>query len=162
MPAARRTGRKKEEVKPSHEERVSDLLDGIEVETSDLSDLAERDRKNRERSSKKDKNAEKTKKVSYVKKPFAVRSKIGAALLTASVILGFFGMHQAVATRGQMDMTAAAFILCSFIVAAASLWYSIIAFLEDECSYRLAKICLVLSVFIIIAWIVMIVIGIRG
>lgn len=99
--------------------------------------------------------------VSYVKKPFAVRSKMAALLTAASLALGGSGMYAAVTTQGGATLTHGAMGFCSIVLAVAALWYGGISFLEDDKNYILAKLAIPVSVLLLAAWAVVIVMGLQ-
>jgi len=99
--------------------------------------------------------------VSYVRKPLAKRSLFSAGFLAAAVLLGIWGIYGAVVTQGQAELSSAAKVLCSMVLTAVSLWYGGISFLEKEKNYILARVCIVLGGILMIAWVAMIVLGMR-
>ena len=100
--------------------------------------------------------------VSYVKKPFAVRSKMSMILTAAALALGGGGIYQAVTTQGQASITFGAMGFCSIFLSVIAIWYGIIAFWEDDKNYILAKLGIGVSLLMLAAWTGIIIIGLRG
>ncbi|MFR5601598.1 MAG: calcium:proton exchanger [Lachnospiraceae bacterium] len=102
------------------------------------------------------------KKVSYIKKPLAKRSFLcigftaaGLIFLIASLILGIKG-------QGNAGLNAGACGLCSIIMSVLALWYALLSFAEKEKNYILARIGVCISGVIMILWICMMIIGMKG
>lgn len=100
--------------------------------------------------------------VSYVRKPLAKRSLFGIGFLTAAILLGVLGIRGAVVTQGQAELTSAAMVLCSMVLTVVALWYGGISFLEKEKNYILARVCIGVGGILLIAWAVMIIMGMQG
>lgn len=100
--------------------------------------------------------------VSYVRKPFAVRSKMSMILTAAAAALGGTGIYQAVVTQGQASLPYGAMGLCSILLSVIAIWYGAISFLEDDKNYILAKFGIGISVLLLAAWTGIIMIGLRG
>lgn len=102
------------------------------------------------------------KRVSYVKKPLAKRSVMAAILTGAALCLFGTGTYLSVKSQGQAPLNVAAVMFCSLIVALFGVWYGLISFLEKEKNYILAKVSLVVGGLMLFAWILMIIVGLRG
>lgn len=100
--------------------------------------------------------------VSYVKKPLAKRSLISIGLMVAAVFLLVLGLAEAVQTQGQAGLRVAAMGFCSILVGLFAIWYGVTAFLEKEKNYILARIGISVSGGLLVVWLVMIIIGLRG
>lgn len=100
--------------------------------------------------------------VSYIKKPFARRSKMSIFLAAAALGLGAAGIYGGVVTQGQAALTSAALGLCSMITAVLAVWYGAISFLEEEKNYVLARVGIVVGGILLAVWIATIVIGVRA
>lgn len=103
--------------------------------------------------------AEKKRKISYIKKPFARRSKIGLVL----VLVGFFlcGVSLALSVRvqGQGEMDVAAWAVSSFLFAFTAMCYGGFSFLEPERNYLLARIDLIAGGILLLFWICVVIAG---
>ena len=102
------------------------------------------------------------KKVSYIRKPFAVQSKWSLGLCAAGLLLFAGAVWLAVREQGQSGMYVGALGFSSIVFSLLGLWYSIQAFLEKEKNYILARISAPVSGLLIILWAVMIIIGVRS
>lgn len=100
--------------------------------------------------------------VSYVRKPFAARSKMSIILTIAALALGGVGIGEAVTTQGQAGLPYGAMGLCSIFLSVIAVWYGAISFLEDDKNYILAKLGIGISVLLLAAWTGIIIIGLRG
>lgn len=100
--------------------------------------------------------------VSYVRKPFAKNSFFCIGLSLAAFFLFAAGLWQAVKAQGQAGLHVAAMGFCSLLVAGFSIWYGRLSMLEKEKNYILARIGAVISAVLILIWLVMIIIGMRG
>ena len=100
--------------------------------------------------------------VSYVRKPFAGRSKMSAILIGAALLLGGTAICSAVATKGQATLTHAAMALCSMFLSVIGIWYGGISFLEDDKNYILAKLGIGLGIAMLAGWAVIVVMGLGG
>ena len=105
---------------------------------------------------------DKPKKVSYIRKPLAKHSKWSLGLSAAGLLLFAGTMYIAVKEQGQSGMYAGALGFSSMVFSILGLWYSVHAFREKEKKYRLARINLLISGILVLAWLVMIIIGIRS
>ncbi len=97
--------------------------------------------------------------VSYVKKPFARRSRISFILTAAALSLGGVGIYQAVVTQGNASLTYGAMGLCSIFLSAIAILYGGFSFLEQDKNYILAKFGIGISVIMLAGWAVVIIIG---
>lgn len=119
------------------------------------------------RKARKEKNIREQKKaaagrVSYVKKPLSVRSCFCLGLAAAALLFGYVGIRAGVLTRGKAELQAGALGLCSILCSLVSAGYGIGSFREKDKKYILARLGLVLDVLLLIAWVAVIVIGVRG
>ena len=96
-------------------------------------------------------------KVSYIKKPFA-KSSFPSALLAAAALC-FMTISLWLKTQGNASLFAAALGFCSIVTAAASLIYGILALLEKEKNYRIAKVSTAIAGIEILIWLIIIVIA---
>ena len=103
-----------------------------------------------------------THKISYVKKPFAKKSLIAAALTAAAALLCFFALRLSVAAQGNAGLNAAASAFCSLLVSFFAAGYAGLSFLEKDKNYILARISLVLSLILAVFWIGLIITGWKG
>lgn len=120
-----------------------------------------------ERRKRKEKNIREMKeasanRVSYVRKPLAKNSFWAAGFLAASLVFGGLGIYGGVVTRGQAALSSAALGLCSIVLAAVSVWYGGISFLEKEKNYILARIVIVIGGAVLIGWAFAIILGMGG
>lgn len=100
--------------------------------------------------------------VSYVKKPLAKRSFMAAGLVAAGLCLFAAGMYFGVKSQGQAPLNVAAAMFCSLVVCLVGLWYGALSFLEKEKNYILAKVSLVVGGLLVFAWILIMIVGLRG
>lgn len=100
--------------------------------------------------------------VSYVRKPFARRSRMSVLLAAAALALGGWGLFKAVKTQGQAPLVCGAMGLCSILLSIVAVWYGGISFLEDDKNYVLAKLGIALGVLMLAGWAVIIKIGLGG
>lgn len=107
-------------------------------------------------------NAQTTKKVSYIRKPFARQSKWSLGLCAAGLLLFAGAMILAVREQGQSGMYVGALGFSSLAFSLFGLWYGVHSFWEKEKNYILARISTPLSGLLVIVWLVMIIIGIRS
>ncbi len=92
------------------------------------------------------------KRVSYIRKPLAGRSVIGAFLLLAALLFLGFCVYTAYATRGGAAFSVGGPALCSILCAFSAFWYHVAAFREKDKNYRLARIGIVLSAVLLAFW----------
>lgn len=100
--------------------------------------------------------------VSYVKKPFARNSLFCIGLAVAALAFLAAGLTLSVRTQGQAELNAGAMGFCSLLVSLAAVWYGIRSFREKEKNYILARIGTGIGCVLILAWVVMILLGMRG
>ena len=100
-----------------------------------------------------------TTRVSYVRKPFARRSRISFILTAAALSLGGIGIYQGVMTEGNASLTYGAMGLCSIFLSAIAILYGGFSFLEQDKNYILAKFGIGISVMMLVGWAVVIIIG---
>ncbi|MFR3727914.1 DUF6142 family protein [Lacrimispora sp.] len=104
----------------------------------------------------------KQKKVSYIRKPFARKSFLSLGLSVGALVLGIIGIASSVMAAGQAQLNVAAVCFCSLIISFVSLGYGVLSFFEKEKKYILSRIGIGISGVLVILWIVLIIIGIRG
>ena len=98
-------------------------------------------------------------KVSYIKKPFAKNSFVAAGLAAAALVFYAAAISFSYYTQGNAPLAAAALGFCSIVTAAASLIYGILALLEKEKNYRIAKVSTAIAGIEILIWLIIIVIA---
>lgn len=125
---------------------------------------SEKQRTREERKARNRREAELTasSRVSYVKKPFAGRSLICIGLMVVALIFFLVGLFQAVKSQGQAGLSMAAVCFCSILVSLFSIGYGIRSFSQKDKNYILAKIGIGVSGLLMVIWLVMIIIGLRG
>lgn len=124
--------------------------------------MASKARREKNRREIKESAISRTPRVSYVRKPFASRSKISMFLTAAALLLGGGGIYGAVSTQGQATQTHGAMGLCSMILSAFAIWYGGISFLEDDKNYILARLGIGISVLVLIGWALVVAVGLGG
>ena len=90
--------------------------------------------------------------VSYVRKPLAKHSLWAAGFLAVSILFGAAGIYGGVVTQGQAALQAAAFGLCSMVLAITAVWYGGLSFMEKEKNYLLARIVMVIGIAVLLGW----------
>lgn len=105
---------------------------------------------------------QKQKKVSYIRKSYAKSSFLSLGLAMGALALGGIGISSAVMTAGQAQLNVAAVCFCSLVISFFSLAYGALSFLEKEKKYILSKIGMGISVILILIWMVLIIIGVKG
>lgn len=121
--------------------------------------MASKARKGRKRREIRETVVDRPPRVSYVKKPFSVRSRISMLLAMAALFLGGAGLRAAVVTQGQATLTHGAMGLCSILLCGGAIWYGGISFLEDDKNYLLARLAIAASVLMLAGWFAVLVIG---
>ncbi|MCD8221002.1 MAG: calcium:proton exchanger [Clostridiales bacterium] len=98
-------------------------------------------------------------KISYVKKPFAEKSRysLGASLL--AMVFAGVSLGLSIAHEGQGELNIAAWGVSSMIFAVTALIYGALSFVEPEKNYLLSKIGMGIGGCLVIFWIVMIAAG---
>ena len=104
----------------------------------------------------------KQKKVSYIRKPFAKKSFLSLGLSVGALVLGIIGITSSVMAAGQVQLNVAAVCFCSLLISFFSIGYGVLSFFEKEKKYILAQIGIAVSAVLVILWVVLIIIGIRG
>lgn len=104
----------------------------------------------------------KGKKVSYIRKPFARRSFLCLGLAVGALILGSLGLISSVMSAGDAPLNVAAVCFSSMVVCAVSLGYGMLSFLEKERKYILSKVGVGISGLLLLFWLVLIIIGLKG
>ncbi|MEG0216086.1 MAG: calcium:proton exchanger [Hungatella sp.] len=100
--------------------------------------------------------------VSYVKKPLAPRSRIAIGLALAGAALLIAGVYASVRAMGAAELYVAAIGFCSLLVSVFAVWYGVASFYEKDMNYILAKIGIVIGTIVIVFWLLMMMIGMRG
>ena len=124
--------------------------------------MASKARKEKNRREIKETALTKSSRVSYVRKPFAARSKMSMVLTVAALLLGGGGLYGAVTTQGQATLTHGAMGLCSMLLSVAAIWYGGMSFLEDDKNYILARLGIALGVLMLAGWAAVVAIGLGG
>lgn len=101
-------------------------------------------------------------KISYIKKPFARKSFYCIGLAAVALILGGVSLFISVRNQGQAGLNAGALGFCSLLIGAFSVGYGALSFWEREKNYILSKIGLFMGGSLVVFWVCMIVIGLRG
>ncbi len=100
--------------------------------------------------------------VSYVRKPFARRSRISFILAAEALIFGGAGLYRGVTTQGQAELVCGALGFCSVFLSLIAVWYGGISFLEENKNYILAKLGIATGVLLLAAWTYIIIMGLGG
>lgn len=100
-----------------------------------------------------------TSRVSYIRKPFAVRSIFASGLCIASLILLIIGFRQAVKTAGEIPLNYLVMCLFSIIFAVLGLYYAIRSFFEREKDYLLSKISFLFTSLEVLFWVLVLLMG---
>ena len=100
-----------------------------------------------------------TERVSYIRKPFAVRSVFSSLFALVALVLLILGFRQAVETAGQIPLNYLVMCLFSIIFSIVGFIYSIRSFFEREKDYLLSKISLTVTTLEIVFWILVCVVG---
>jgi len=124
--------------------------------------MASKARRKKNRREIKEAAISRTPRVSYVRKPFAARSKMSMLLTVAALLLGGTGLYAAVRTQGQANLTHSAMGLCSMFLSVFAIWYGGISFLEDDKNYILARLGIGISILMLVGWAVVIAVGLGG
>lgn len=106
--------------------------------------------------------AERRFKISYVKKPFARKSFAGLPLSLLALLLGAVSLWLSVRMQGNGSLSVGAWGVSSLVFAIAGMVYCGLSFLEKEHNYVLAKIGMVIDGLLILFWICLIFVGLRG
>ena len=106
--------------------------------------------------------AQKTKKISYIKKPMARNGFICLGLAAVALFLCLTGLGISIRNQGNTPVGGTAVCFSSFLFAVFDVIYGWASFQEEEKNYILAKIGAPISGLIVIFWIVLILIGLKG
>lgn len=106
--------------------------------------------------------AQKTKKISYIKKPLAKSGFICLGLSMVAFLLFLAGIGLSVRSQGNIPVGGAAVCFSSFLFAVFGIVYGVASFREEEKNYILAKIGAPVSGILLILWLVLILIGLKG
>lgn len=99
-------------------------------------------------------------KISYIRKPFARRSRICLFLALTALALCLVSLGLSVRLQGQGELNVAAWGVSSLVFALGALIYGGLSFLEKEKNYLLSKIGLWMSGGLTVFWVCVIVAGI--
>ena len=99
-------------------------------------------------------------KISYIRKPFAKRSRICLFLTLMALVLCIVSLGLSVRQQGQGELNVAAWAVSSLVFALGALIYGGLSFLGKEKNYLLAKIGLWMAGGLTIFWICLILAGI--
>lgn len=99
-------------------------------------------------------------KISYIRKPFAKRSRICLFLALVSLVLCGVSILLSVRRQGQGELSVAAWAISSFLFAAAAFVYGGLAFLEKDKNYLLARIGMWMAGILLVLWICVTVVGV--
>lgn len=80
----------------------------------------------------------------------------------AGLVLFLASMGLGIAGQGNPGLNAGACGLCSLVVSGIGLWYGLLSFLEKERNYLLGRISVVLCGLLVIAWVCIVIMGMRG
>ncbi|MCC8127067.1 MAG: calcium:proton exchanger [Clostridiales bacterium] len=100
-------------------------------------------------------------KISYVKKPFADKSRYSLGTSLLALIFAGVSLGLSVAHEGQGELNIAAWGVSSMIFAVAALGYGALSFVEQEKNYLLSKIGMGISGCLLIFWASMLIAGVR-
>lgn len=106
--------------------------------------------------------AQKTKKISYIRKPLAKNGFICLGLAAVALALCIVGIGLGVKSQGNIPVGGAAVCFSSFLFAVAGVVYGAASFQEEEKNYILAKIGAPVSGLLAILWLALILIGLKG
>lgn len=106
--------------------------------------------------------AQKTKKISYIKKPMAQNGFICLGLAAVALFLCLSGLGISIRNQGNTPVGGTAVCFSSFLFAVFGVVYGWASFQEEEKNYILAKIGAPISGLIVFFWIVLILIGLKG
>ena len=101
-------------------------------------------------------------KISYIRKPFAKRSRICLPLALVSLVLCVISIALSVRQQGQGGLDIAAWGVSSLIFAIVALAYGGLSLMEKEKNYLLAKIGMWTAGILVILWICVVVAGVIG
>ena len=100
-------------------------------------------------------------KVSYIRHPFAKNGFFSFGLGLVSLAFAAGTLILSVRRGGQGGMVTGALGFSSIVFGLMGLWYSFLAFREQEKNYIFAKIGLGLQIVVLICWIMVIIVGVR-
>ncbi|MDD3252568.1 MAG: hypothetical protein PHV18_08415 [Lachnospiraceae bacterium] len=102
---------------------------------------------------------QKNKKISYIRKPFAKKSRGALVLAVVALVCCVCSLMISVHMQGQGGINMAAWGFSSIVFSVLALWYGGLSFLEKEMNYILAKAAIAVSGVLLIFWISMIIVG---
>lgn len=100
--------------------------------------------------------------VSYVRKPLAENGYLCLGLACAAVAMGAAGMYLSILSQGHASLAVVAICFASMVFAALSVYIGILAFREKNRNTVLAKIGGGIGGILLIQWVIMLLVGIRG
>ena len=100
--------------------------------------------------------------VSYIRKPLADNGFLCLGLACAAVALGAAGMYLSVLSQGHSPLSVVATCFASMVFSGLSVYIGVLAFREKEKNTVLAKIGAGIGGILLIQWLLMLIIGIRG
>lgn len=100
--------------------------------------------------------------ISYVRHPFAKYGFFSLGLGLLCLVLAAASLLLSVRGGGQGGMVVGALGFSSIVFGFMGLWYSFLAFREQEKNYIFARIGLGLQAVVMICWVMVMIIGIRG
>lgn len=121
-----------------------------------------KERENRRKRHIRDMKGAERQRVSYIKKPLARSSMMSIGLAGMGLLLCGWGILSSVMSQGQAELRAAAIGFCSMLVSGAAVLYGVLSLKEQDKNYLLAKIGTGMGSFLVLVWIVIIIIGMRG
>lgn len=101
-------------------------------------------------------------KISYVKKPYAKNSWVCLAGAAAAAVFATISLQISVRLQGNGGMNVAAWGISSLIFSIVGLIYGLLSLREKEKNYRLSKIGMVISGILLLFWICLLIVGLRG
>ena len=101
-------------------------------------------------------------KISYIRRPFAKRSRICLPLALISLAFCVVSFTLSVQQQGQGGLNIAAWGVSSLLFAVVALAYGGLSLLEKEKNYLLAKIGMWTAGILVILWICVVVAGVIG
>ena len=100
--------------------------------------------------------------VSYIRKPLADNGFLCLGLACAAVAMGAAGMYLSVLSQGHAALPVVAICFASMVFSGLSVYIGILALREKDRNTVLAKIGGGIGGILLIQWILMLVVGLRG
>lgn len=101
-------------------------------------------------------------KISYIRKPFAKRSRVCLPLALVSLVLCGVSISMSVGQQGRGGLDVAAWGISSLLFAATALAYGGLSLMEKDKNYLLAKIGIWMSGALVVFWICIVAAGLIG